>query len=334
MLIVCPNCATSYQIEADLVGAPERSVRCARCLTVWTMDTRAAVPAIVRTEDSEILAQGPLIPPQERHINASAPMRTMAAAEADEAVSFEGPADEPAGTPGDTAPHMSPPSDTDAAHDLPVVDTEAAGTAVHVDSDDEEAGSLETDAPSIVPQQSPDDSIRSSGPSPRAARATKFLPDAPSDARSRKIRIRLAGLGLALLVAGNIALISYRDTIVSKLPQTASLYAAVGLPVNLRGLAFTDMHTSYETQDGVVVLLVQGEIVSKSNQPVAIPPVRLAVRNAAHQEVYAWTEKPEHALLRPQQRLPFKARLASPPEDAHDVLVRFLNSRDLNGRSL
>src|SRR5262249_18373442 len=35
MLIDCPNCATSYQVDAASIGARGRSVRCARCLNVW-----------------------------------------------------------------------------------------------------------------------------------------------------------------------------------------------------------------------------------------------------------------------------------------------------------
>jgi len=35
MLIVCPQCATSYQVEPSAVGSTGRSVRCLRCLTVW-----------------------------------------------------------------------------------------------------------------------------------------------------------------------------------------------------------------------------------------------------------------------------------------------------------
>ena len=35
MLIVCPNCATSYMIEPASVGPAGRAVRCARCKTTW-----------------------------------------------------------------------------------------------------------------------------------------------------------------------------------------------------------------------------------------------------------------------------------------------------------
>ncbi len=35
MLIACPNCATSYNIEPASLGAAGRTVRCARCKTTW-----------------------------------------------------------------------------------------------------------------------------------------------------------------------------------------------------------------------------------------------------------------------------------------------------------
>ena len=35
MQIVCPSCATSYRIDHTSVGKTGRSVRCARCRTIW-----------------------------------------------------------------------------------------------------------------------------------------------------------------------------------------------------------------------------------------------------------------------------------------------------------
>ena len=47
---------------------------------------------------------------------------------------------------------------------------------------------------------------------------------------------------LAALLVANVMLIVWRTDVVKVLPQTASLYAAIGLPVNLRGLAFDKRH--------------------------------------------------------------------------------------------
>src|SRR5690349_14843812 len=36
MQIVCPNCTTAYDVKPGTIGPEGRSVRCARCRTVWT----------------------------------------------------------------------------------------------------------------------------------------------------------------------------------------------------------------------------------------------------------------------------------------------------------
>ena len=52
-------------------------------------------------------------------------------------------------------------------------------------------------------------------------------------------------------------------------------------------------------------------------------------RNAARQEIYSWTAAPARTVLSPGEVIPFRSRLASPPTDAQDVLVRFVNRRDV-----
>jgi hypothetical protein len=113
------------------------------------------------------------------------------------------------------------------------------------------------------------------------------------------------------------------------LPQTASFYALLGLPVNVRGLTFEKMATITEQQEGVPILMVEGNIVNDTRRTVEVPRIKLAVRNAARQEVYSWTAVPTRATLSPGEAIAFRSRLASPPPDAHDVLVRFVNRRDI-----
>ena len=145
--------------------------------------------------------------------------------------------------------------------------------------------------------------------------------------RGRWLRPGLPALMLILLAA-NASLLVWRGEIVRLLPQTASLYAAVGLPVNLRGLAFEDIRMSRIDQDGIGVLVVEGSIVNVTRRPVEVPRLRLAVRNDAKHEIYAWTALPTRSILAPGDTLPFRSRLASPPADAREVKVRFFSRRD------
>lgn len=135
---------------------------------------------------------------------------------------------------------------------------------------------------------------------------------------------------IILVLAGIIAaLLNWRAAVVRFVPQTGSLFSAVGLPVNLRGLTFENVKTAVEAHEGVSVLVVEGTIANITRQPVEVPRLRFAVRNAAGYEVYAWTTLPGEAVLAPGDRAPFRSRLASPPADAQDIIVRFFNKRDV-----
>jgi hypothetical protein len=132
-------------------------------------------------------------------------------------------------------------------------------------------------------------------------------------------------LGLIAVVA---ALISWRNGVVRYAPQMASLYAAIGLPVNLRGLTFIDVKTTKDSHDDVPVLVVEGSIVNATNTAVEVPRLRFAVRNDNGNEVYAWTALPTQSVLAPGGTLPFRSRLASPPNDSREIVVRFFTRRD------
>ena len=121
-----------------------------------------------------------------------------------------------------------------------------------------------------------------------------------------------------MLVAFNVALVGARNEVVRYLPQTASLFAAIGLPVNLRHLKFENVKISKETQDGVNMLIVEGTIVSKAGKPVEVPRLRFAARNATGQEIYTWTALPTRSILGPGERtgIPQPARRRRRPTRA------------------
>jgi hypothetical protein len=188
------------------------------------------------------------------------------------------------------------------------------------------------DAPGLVPMQ-PGTEL------PKDATLDQNLPEDIETFAARRMREKARGrsrwafkglpMAILALLALNAALIGWRADVVKVAPQTASLYAAIGLPVNLRGLSFANVKTMIESHDGVQVLVVEGTITSTSRRVVEVPRLRFSVRNRSGQEVYAWTALPGRSGLAPGETLAFRSRLASPPPDTAEVLVRFFNRRDL-----
>jgi hypothetical protein len=192
------------------------------------------------------------------------------------------------------------------------------------------------DAPPLVPGDPPD-------PVSPDAKFDPGVPDKPETVTVKRVQNsgdrkgrrgllrRLFSLPVLIVVmlAALLSALNWRATVVRHFPQTASLYAAIGLPVNLHGLFFQDVKSRNEFEDGTSVLVLEGTIVNLTTRTLEVPRLRFALRNAAGQGVYAWTAQPTKSTLGSGNGLPFRARLASPPADGRDVIVRFLNRRDV-----
>src|SRR5208282_244254 len=137
---------------------------------------------------------------------------------------------------------------------------------------------------------------------------------------------RLQTAILVLLVVDCI-LVGWRPEIVRALPQTSSFYQLVGLTVNLQGLTFDGVATTTERHEGVPVLVVEGNIINVTRKVADVPRLKFIVRKASGQEIYSWTAVPSRPLLPPGEAVSFRTQLASPPPDAHDVLLRFVDHR-------
>jgi len=284
MLIICPNCATSYQVEASSLGGAGRSVRCVRCKKVWFAANTEAMAAISLSHQQDLAGLG----------------------------------------------HgEEPPADPSTAEDLDRDDRGPGPLPEPRQYDVPPAPPTVDDAPALVPsQEAPPGAAAETVPENIESVAARRIRRPPP---KRKSRWPVPGWGaaIALLIAINIGLIAFRTDVVRLAPQTAAVYAAIGLEVNLRGLAFTELVTRKETQDGTPMLVIEGVIKSASKQPINVPRLRFAVRNAKGHEIYSWTAVPARDTIAPGATIPFRSRLASPPPEAHAVLVRFFNRRDL-----
>ncbi|MGD9921518.1 MAG: MJ0042-type zinc finger domain-containing protein [Pseudorhodoplanes sp.] len=285
MLIVCPNCATSYRVTADHLGDTGREVRCVNCHTVW----------------------------------------------------FEQPHQPVAPTMGE-APH--PPAIDPTAIRPPLDDVIEIGTGSQPADDFADSPEIvlhpETDLPvEPVPGHSQNRAIEEMpaerapmGP-PRPVERVAALRARRRPATRRPALSRHAlPASICALILMLACLVAARQQVVRSLPQTASLYAGIGLPVNLRGLAFENIKTMRDMQDGVPMLVVEGEIVGTTARHAEVPRLRFAVVDGAGKEIYAWTTRPARTLLPPGETMPFRSRLASPPSEASGISVRFFNRRD------
>jgi hypothetical protein len=131
-----------------------------------------------------------------------------------------------------------------------------------------------------------------------------------------------------------------KESLCRLLPGMRTLYKAVGIsliektPLEIKNL--TAHLIPYKGKD---ILSVTGTVVNTSNRPVRIPPLVIHLLSQEGSPLYAWTHETARAPLEePEdrgQKVPFfplapletelfRARLASPPQDAYSVGVFFL----------
>ncbi len=137
----------------------------------------------------------------------------------------------------------------------------------------------------------------------------------------------VAGLGWAALVVAVLAIswaaYHYRQTVMASWPQSASLYAALGLKAD-QALAFEDCRFRETDENGRSVLEVTGRIVNRGNKAVAVPKIRAVLSDGAYRSVFGWTFAPDGLTVEPGQSTRFSYRLSSPPQAARHLDLHFV----------
>jgi len=313
MLIVCPSCGTSYDVKSANMPPTGRQVRCLRCRTVWHAEPSradkvlAAAAAIgpdrgVAGEASGLVAERAAFQVASDSVAAAAGDNTQRAD--DEPF--------PSATTGEGGPEGFPdePDDAVEVQAPPIAPTDFEGRPP-IDVDDDHHADH---------RAAPQEDIETVAARRQRRSAARAVPRWP---------LSLLQTGILALVLVDAILIGWRHDVVRVLPQTASFYALLGMPVNLRGLTFDGIATKTEQHEGVPILVVEGNVINTAHKVVDVPRLKFIVRNAARQEIYSWTAVPSHASLPPGEAVPFRTRLASPPPDARDVIVRFVTRRDI-----
>jgi predicted Zn finger-like uncharacterized protein len=141
------------------------------------------------------------------------------------------------------------------------------------------------------------------------------------------------GVGWAVLAVLVLAIgwagVRYRQNIASLWPQSSSLYAAVGMPVNTRGIEIKsgDKDAHFETENGQDVLVITGDVVNITSRELSVPPIRVSLTDADKRELYHWTFAPGVTTLNPGKSAPFRTRLPTPPVAVRHIELRFAAER-------
>jgi predicted Zn finger-like uncharacterized protein len=165
-------------------------------------------------------------------------------------------------------------------------------------------------------------------PPPRRAKWAKDKASKGSGIKSSSKLLTWPAAAMAASIAVLAIGLHQRERMVRHLPQTARLYAAIGMPVNLRGISINNVASRMIDDNGVSVLVIDGDIANATDQSIRLPRLRFAVLGKDRQEIYSWSAQTDQANLKPGEKINFRRRLAAPPADGQDVSVRFVTTSD------
>lgn len=124
-------------------------------------------------------------------------------------------------------------------------------------------------------------------------------------------------LGVALLAGAN------RSFIVAQWSPSATIFALLGAPVNLRGLEISNLKSVLVEEDGAQVLTVEGDIRNVGGSILKVPELDMNVRGAMARTLYSWRAPSPRSALKKGETMTFRTRLSAPPDGAAEVHVRF-----------
>jgi predicted Zn finger-like uncharacterized protein len=359
MLIVCPSCSSRYNLPDDKIGPEGRHVRCSACASEWFVGAAAPGPVEKAADTS---ADGLAHADVQADLDEWA-KEVARAAEADVGVAMEfTPTVGPDWTPppaaaADDGDEPGAAMDVAAAADLmDQADGETPASADEPDEPGADQGQTDTAAKaaalaalasaqgrpkgwrrflpfggktaSVPPKTASAPAARRAAAAPRPVKIgpAKIGPVKRGRGKSGSGGLKglfkpiaAAAVGCAL-IAGAIIL---RADIVRRAPSAAPVFAAIGLPVNVVGLSFSDVRSHLVAEADGRFLIVEGRVSNVDHDQVRVPPIEVRLRDAGQRTVYTWTTEPPRSTLRPGEALHFRTRLATPPESGRDVEVVF-----------
>ena len=153
-------------------------------------------------------------------------------------------------------------------------------------------------------------------------------PKSPSDLSSpkhpqrRPIR-RFVAMGAAAAALAGIALVAGGGKGDGLVARAIGWIEAMIPSSDFAGLSFANVRTKLAKENGEMALMIEGEIWSDSDNAKSLPQIQFTMRDGTESAIFQWMIPAPAATIVKGGPIPFKARLASPPRDGKDIMIRF-----------
>lgn len=169
----------------------------------------------------------------------------------------------------------------------------------------------------------------------RLVDATRNAEEAFAVRRKRRRVMATAWLGLAMVSASPaVYALTFPASVVKAAPAAITFYNWLGRDVNIYGLEIRKVEMQHLLVEGKRVISIKGEIANISSSPRKIPWLRFGLKDAANAEVYDWQLDTNARPLNPGESTNFVTRIASPPETAGEVEIRFARAKEIGSNAV
>jgi predicted Zn finger-like uncharacterized protein len=322
-LIICPSCGTRYEIAA--VIPPEgRKVRCSKCSHIWQALPMPPMPVTPVAAPLRREEPPPPMPPEPPETPASY------APEPQPEPSFSSSFEEVPPAPPQEEPGLYPPASN--GRDMGSYEGHA-----QQDAEFDEGGDLAPDQPSegiggVPPEAAaqPEADMFGEWDSAVPTEAPAMQEAAPVSAPEAKSG-RGGKLGWLLLLGFVLGLLGFvlmaPKSVVSMLPGATRLYAALGMPINTKGLDFQGVTYGWSQDGEETVLEVKGNIINLTDAAVKLPVVVIVLLDENGKELSQHTTVAREEPVGAGEVAPFLAEIASPPAEVRKLKVRFARAQ-------
>ncbi len=162
---------------------------------------------------------------------------------------------------------------------------------------------------------------------PRFNLPAPYIPPPPRRSRVRTALAVAAAVAIAAVGAGYFA----RSQIIETWPSAKRVYDLIGglVETSSSALDVGNLQIVRQPVDGMEVLVLQGEITNRGQQPQAVPTLRVTLFDADDKGIMDWTFAGDAAVLQPGETGHFRTKAISPQAGFDRTAVTFVGDGSL-----